>query len=111
MRKRLLRGLLALTLCAFVLAGCEKQPEKREFSTLAMDTVMNFTLYGSEKECSAVYTALAGQLSGYEALLSATKEDSDISRVNQGAGQPVEVDPSVVRLLSRALELCQVTDG
>ena len=111
MRKRLFCALLALALCASALGGCEKQPERREFTAFAMDTVMNFTVYGSKKDCSAAQSIVAQRLSDYEALLSATREDSDISRVNRGAGQPVEVDPSAALLLGQTLTLCNVTDG
>ena len=51
MKKRMLAALLALALCA--LPGCEKKPERVEFTTFAMDTVMNFTLYGDKDKCSA----------------------------------------------------------
>ena len=111
MRRRLFCALLALALCASALGGCEKQPEREEFTTFAMDTVMDFTVYGSKKECSAAHSIVAQLLSDYEALLSATREDSDISRVNQRAGQPVEVDPSVALLLEQALTLCHLTNG
>ena len=111
MSRRLFCTLLALALCASALGGCEKQPERGEFTTFAMDTVMDFTVYGSEKGCSAAHSIVAQRLSDYEALLSATREDSDISRVNRGAGQPVEVDHSVALLLGQALTLCQLTDG
>ena len=41
-----------------------------------------------------------------------TREDSDISRVNQKSGQQgTTVDSGTIEVLSRALELCQVTDG
>ena len=38
-------ALLALALCVCALTGCDKQPEKVEVTTFAMDTVMNFTFY------------------------------------------------------------------
>ena len=107
MKKRMLAALLALALCA--LPGCEKKPERVEFTTFAMDTVMNFTLYGDKDKCSAARSITGMILSDYEAALSATKEDSDISRVNRAGGQPVEIGSA--RLLERTLELCAVTGG
>ena len=112
MRKRMLAALLACALLAcalLLLPGCEKKPERAEFTTFAMDTVMNFTLYGSKDKCSAARSIIGMSLSDYEATLSATVEDSDISRVNRAGGGPVELGSP--QLLERTLELCAVTGG
>lgn len=109
MKKRILAALLAAALC--VLPGCERTPEPVEFTNFAMDTVMNFTVYGSKEACSAARTTSAQLLHDYEGLLSVTRADSDITRINQGAGGPVEVDPSTAQLITRTLELCELTGG
>lgn len=102
--------LCALLTCALLLLpGCERQPEPVEFTTFAMDTVMNFTLYGDEEECAAARSMIGMALSDYEASLSATREGSDVDRVNRANGQPVEL--SCPELLVWALELCEVTGG
>lgn len=110
MSKRKFAVLLAV-LCAFALSGCKKQPEPVEFTTFAMDTVMSFTLYGGAEQASAVQAWIPTQLGELDRLLSATGEDSEISRVNRAEGQPVELDPIVDSLLVQALELCRVTGG
>ena len=111
MRKRICASLLALAVCVSVPAGCERSPEPVEFSTFAMDTVMSFTLYGDKEKCAAARSMIGMMLSDYEAALSATREDSDIARINRGAGQPVEVYLSTVQLLAQTLELCELTGG
>lgn len=112
MKKRILCALLAVVLCVCALAGCKKQRSLREFTTFAMDTAINFTFYCPDvNRTSLDYTAMASGLSDLDGLLSVTREDSDISRVNGAGGQPVEVCDRTALVLSRALELCKVTDG
>ncbi len=109
MKKRVVSAALALMMGASLLAGCEKQPEPVEFTTFAMDTVMSFTLYGDKEKCANARSIVGMTLSDYEAALSPTRENSDVFRVNQAEGQPVEV--GISQLLERALELCTVTGG
>lgn len=112
MKKRISCALLALVLCACALSSCEKQPELREFTTFAMDTAINFTFYCEDKNrTGSAYTAMASGLSDLDGMLSVTKEDGAVAQINRAEGQPVEVGEWTARILSRALELCQVTDG
>ena len=108
MRRRICAALLALGLLA--LAGCQKAPEPVEFTTFAMDTVMNFTLYGEKKQAvDTVKPLLAGGVSALEKILSATEEGSDIARLNRrGAGG---VGAETAEVLAKALELCEATGG
>ena len=109
MRNRILPVLLALLL--LLPSGCQKAPEPAELTTFAMDTMMRFTLYGEEAQTGAVLAQIPTQLGTLEAELSATREDSDIFRIDRAEGQPVEVRASVSELLSDALELCRITGG
>ena len=108
MRRRICAALLALGLLA--LAGCQKAPEPVEFTTFAMDTVMNFTLYGEKKQTAdTVKPLLAGGVSALDKILSATEEGSDIARLNRrGAGG---VGAETAEVLAKALELCEATGG
>ena len=109
MRNRILPVLLALLL--LLPSGCQKAPEPAELTTFAMDTMMRFTLYGEEAQTGAVLAQIPTQLGALEAELSATREDSDIFRIDRAEGQPMEVRASVSELLSDALELCRITGG
>ena len=111
MKKRILCALLTLLMCLPVLTGCKKTLEPVEFTTFAMDTVMSFTLYGEEEPISSLQLWIPKQLGTLESMLSVTREDSDISKVNRAGGQPVELCDYTAGLLSQALELCEVTDG
>lgn len=108
MRRRICAALLALGLLA--LAGCQKAPEPVEFTTFAMDTVMNFTLYGEKKQTAdTVKPLLAGGVSALDKILSATEEGSDIARLNRrGTGG---VGAETAEVLAKALELCEATGG
>ena len=108
MRRRICAALLALGLLA--LAGCQKAPEPVEFTTFAMDTVMNFTLYGEKKQTAdTVKPLLTGGVSALDKILSATEEGSDIARLNRrGTGG---VGAETAEVLAKALELCEATGG
>lgn len=110
MKKRILRALLALALCASALSGCRKAPERVEFTTFAMDTVMNFTLYEAKQQTvDKVKALLTGEVSSMDEVLSATKENSAISRLNSRSTD--RVDGEAADVLAKALALCAVTDG
>ncbi len=111
MRNRLLCALLAAALV--MSAGCSRYTASKEFSLFAMDTLVNVTLYTGEQEAASKEQAImSGAVSSIEKALSVTREDSDISRVNRKSGQQgTTVDSGTIEVLSRALELCQVTDG
>ena len=109
--RRLFLWALSLLICALLLLpGCEKRPEPVEFTTFAMDTVMNFTLYGEKKQAAdAVKSLLTGEVSALEGILSATQESSEIARLNRrGTGG---VSAETAEVLAKALELCEVTGG
>lgn len=111
MKKRILCALLSLILCACALAGCSREPV--ESTTFAMDTVMNFTLYGGwdREKTKETRDWMLSRLAYIDGLFSATKENSDIAQANRAAGQPVELNNPTAELLSQALELCAATDG
>ena len=113
-RQRILCALLVLMTGASLLTGCRKTAtlEPVKGSTFAMDTVMLFTLYSEDPDSGQrVLAGLTSLLGSLDSVLSATKEDSDISRLNQSGGQPVEVAAWTGELLSQALALCEVTGG
>ena len=114
MKKRVLCALLVLLAGTSMLAGCRTAapPEPAERTAFAMDTVMRFTLYGEDTaSAQGELAALTDLLESLDGALSATREDSDISRANRSGGGPVEVSARTGELLSRALALCEATGG
>ena len=100
-----------LALCLSALAGCQREPV--ETTVFAMDTVMNLTLYGGwdREKTKETRDWMTLRLAYFDELFSVADENSDITRVNRAAGQPVEVKNPTAELLSQALELCEVTGG
>lgn len=99
-------------LCALALllglAGCGAKGSDTEF--YAMDTVMTLTAYG--KGAKAALEASEKKVDALESLLSRTREDSEISRLNAAAaGEPVAVDSEVARLLEDARAYTLATGG
>ena len=114
MKKQILCTLLILVTSASLLAGCQKAkaPELVEGTAFAMDTAIRYTLYsGDSASGQKLLAALTDLLESLDGSLSATGEGSDVSRVNQSEGRPVEVSARTGELLSRALALCETTGG
>ena len=103
--KRNLSLLFAFLFLIAAVSGCARTAEPAEKTFYAMDTTMEFTVYGD-----------AGRIDDAEALidhleneLSVTKDTSEIARINQnGAGT---VSDDVADLMTQALEMCRRTDG
>lgn len=95
--------LLSLSLC-----GCGAG-QAQTAQLFAMDTIMNFSAYGSGAK-SALSDSEA-EITRLENLLSRTKGASEISKINDSAGTPTEIDGEVASLLRSALEYSAATDG
>ena len=109
MIRRMICSLLALCVCA--LTGCQKAPEPVEATTFAMHTVMDLTLYGGRdrERTREVRDGMLERLGRLDGMLSVTGEGSGVNQINRGEGQ--EVDEATAELLSRSLELCELTGG
>lgn len=104
--KNVFPAVLAALLFAFSACEAEK-PYQSQF--LAMDTIMTLTIYGEDAQSAA---GLAREhVLALEDLLSVTKENSDVYRVNHAGGQPVELSSHTRQLLADALAICAATDG
>ncbi len=92
-----------LALCATLLSGCG--PRAQSSTIFAMDTVMELTAYG-DRRCVDEAVELIHAL---EERLSVTAPESEIYALNKDGRGDVSGDTAA--LLSRALELCALTDG
>lgn len=120
MKRSLFWLILAVTGAALLLGGCgakeqaaasEEQASSAQASQdfYAMDTVMNITAYGEKAE-EAVQECVQ-YISGLEAAISRTLEDSEISQLNNADGEPTELSEQTAEILSDALEIAQKTEG
>jgi len=91
----------------FVLYGCGAKSVQEQF--IAMDTVIAFRAEGREAQ-EAVQQAQS-EIFSLEALLSRTRETSEVSALNQARGAETEVSAPLWQLLKAAKEYCEVTNG
>ena len=105
----------ALVVLAGLAAGCLSQkPAQAQTQIFAMDTVMSLTLYGQSGEEETLQAALTGLTDTIYTLqndLSVTDQGSELWALNQAGGEAVSLSPDTADLLSRALELCELTGG
>lgn len=87
------------------LTGCGEKPDtssKKQHDVFAMDTYMSLTAYGDNAE-----TALDNaekRINVLDSLLSVTSEESDIWRINNSDGKPVEVSDDTARIIASAID-------
>ena len=73
------------------------------------DTVITITLYGGEN--SKYIDECFSLAEKYENLLSNTKENSEISQINDANGDFVTVSDETLRVLQKGLEYCELSNG
>lgn len=104
------RRLFLLLLPALLLfSSCSRRGEEHTVTFFAMDTVMGVSVFGPDGQEAA--RAVQAELQSLEKLLSVTDAGSEIYAANHSGGAAVEVSEQTAGLLSRALELCESTDG
>ena len=104
MKKHFISAMLSALL---FLTGCsaESSPEPVQGTFFAMDTVMDFTIYGE----SGLIDQSESLIASLESLVSVTDADSELYAINQtGSGMLTEEASS---LMEQALEICRRTDG
>lgn len=111
--KKILSFILAVIIIPSVLTSCGSNldakangdTDKVESSFFAMDTSMEFSIYGDEKlldEGEKILKDLADQV-------SVTDENSEIYKINkEGKGK---ITGKGAELMEKSLELCKATDG
>lgn len=116
MKKFLSIGILLIATLTFIITqtGCaEKTPVSK--TSYYMDTMCRIDIYdmkdmSEEKADKAIREAFA-LCADYEGLLSTTKEDSDISRINRAGGKAVECDSRTVEIVKKGLDYGKLSDG
>ena len=104
MKKYFISAMLSALL---FLTGCsaESSPEPVQGTFFAMDTVMDFTIYGE----SGLIDQSESLIASLESLVSVTDADSELYAINQtGSGT---LTGKASSLMEQALELCRRTGG
>ncbi len=89
-----------------LLCGCTTKRERTDF---ALDTVVNITVFDARSE--SVLDDCFAEIERLEALLSATRDGSDVARINIADGASVTVSDETVAVLSLAARVSSLSDG
>ena len=107
-----------LTLVLWAVAGCAHgdqaaSPVVLKRAQMLMGTLVQITAVApSEAQAQAAATAGFQEIRRLEDLLSTWIPTSELSRVNEAAGQePVAVSPDTLLILQRSLDMARLTDG
>ncbi|MBI5749236.1 MAG: FAD:protein FMN transferase [Nitrospinae bacterium] len=110
--------ILLLSLCLLSLVSAfksEAENIKKRFSEtrLLMGTVVEVIVISDKEDAARKSIAVAfSAMERVDRLMSNFKEDSDISRINKGAGsEAVEVDSDVVEVIKKSIYYSEISDG
>ncbi|MBR6531022.1 MAG: FAD:protein FMN transferase [Clostridia bacterium] len=109
------KALIAVTLCAALMlcaVAADFVRSRSEYSdiTIAMGTVVNIRLFGSDGEETA--NAVEENINETEkAMLSWREKNSDVDRINAAAGEAVSVSKETVDIINRALDVSKNCEG
>ena len=109
-----MKHLKLITLSAlslFLLSGCSKDQTDQTltYTDSLFDTVISVQIYDSDDEslidnCKEICTK-------YDDMFSNTKNDSEISKINNANGQTVEVSDDTISLLKTAIHYGDISNG
>ena len=103
---------MAVVLSLSSLCGCSEKKDSVTDEMFALDTIIRFTLYDDDTEfCEKLIDDCKAEITRLENILSATKEGSDIYKLNNANGETVTVSDETAELIANSLELCKSTDG
>jgi len=109
---------LLLALVIITQTGCQKKKDPTPLwdEGFYLDTVCRITLYATDDElkmsiAKPILMEAFDVVRRYESILSRTKEGSDIWRINQSKGQPIECDSATIELLTEAVNYSSMTGG
>lgn len=96
--------------------GCaSKTQEPVTKQSFYFDTVCAISVYDTEdmdeEKAAEAIKAAFDECKRYESLLSRTKEGSDIYRINEAQGAPVECDPETIEVIRKGLYYSELSEG
>ncbi len=105
-------AIIAVLCCLLSLCACGVETPLPSRTGFALDTVVTITLYDAgEADAEDALSAGFSEIERLEALLSATRENSDVMRLNTADGQSVTVAKETAEVLSLAQQYAQLSEG
>lgn len=105
---------MALTLI-ITQTGCSEKTEPVSKNSYYMDTMCKIDIFDmenmSEENANDVISEAFALCAEYENIISATKEGSDIYKINHAKGAPVECDPRTVEIIKEAIDYGKLSGG
>lgn len=101
--------IIIVTVIPVILADCTRNIDPISRTGFYFDTVIQITLYDTEDE--SVLNGCFALAEKYENLFSATKEGSDVWKINHADGKAVTVSEETVKLLVTAADYANRTEG
>lgn len=98
---------LALSLTGCTSGTASKEPVSD--TGFYFDTVVSITLYNIEND--DLIQDCFSLMADYEAMLSRTRENSDVWNINHSQGEPVEVSADTASLIETALHYAELSGG
>lgn len=114
-KKSYIKSAVYILLIAVIIiqTSCKKnsavQTAKQEKSLFAMDTYITLTTYGEDTDIAL--TAAEEKIKSLEKLWSVTDKNSEVYKINNSGGKPVEVSPETAELIDFSLKMHKKTYG
>ena len=110
--KKLLCVVFALLFVCLPLCSCSVGQITYTDEMFALDTIIRFTLYDEDESlCKDTVDKCKDEITRLENLLSATKKDSDIGKINNRDSDTVAVTRETAELIKKANELSLSCSG
>lgn len=100
----------AVLIMVVTLNGCTVPPKSESLTMTGtyFDTVVQIEVWGADQE---IMEHCRQMCEDYEQMLSATIETSEISKINNAGGEPVEVSDETAGLIEEGIKYGDISDG
>ena len=100
----------AVLIMVVTLNGCTVPPKSESLTMTGtyFDTVVQIEVWGADQE---IMEHCRQMCEDYEQMLSATIETSEISKINNAGGEPVEVSDKTAGLIEEGIKYGDISDG
>nr|WP_307999165.1 FAD:protein FMN transferase [uncultured Merdimonas sp.] len=100
-----------LTVSVLILSGCSGLPSQRNqtYTDTLFDTAISVRIYDAADD--SVLKGCEKLCKKYDSMFSDKREDSEISKINQAGGSPVEVSDETITLIKKSIYYSKLSGG